>query len=154
MTFTVTYKDENGDAQTSDAMTGPSSGTITVEDDSAEIWATEVSQIAISGAGTGNITAGITAGLVDMDLADGAYHSITVAADATIDITGFPAGYIKPLAVKLTNAGAHTLTWPAEVIWDGGAEPTWTASGVDFARLWSDDEGTTIYGARTAEDVS
>lgn len=153
VTFTVTYKDENGDAQTSDAVTGPNAETVTVTKNAVEVWATEVSQIAISGAGTGNITVGISEGLVVLDLADGTYHSLTVAADATIEVDNWPADYIKELTIKLTDAGTYTLTWPAAVDWPGGTEPSWTASGVDFAKLWTDDGGTTVYGRRAAEDV-
>ena len=57
ITFVVVGKDENGDAATSAATTGPNSGTVSV----AGTW-TEVTSITASGSITTDISAGITSG--------------------------------------------------------------------------------------------
>ena len=49
------------------------------------------------------------------------------------------------LIIKATNLGAAgSITWPAEVLWPGGVEPTWTASGTDIISFYYD--GTNYYG--------
>jgi hypothetical protein len=58
-TFTVTYKDENGVSQTSDAVTGPNDDYVVVTKSGTEILATEVSQISVSGNSVGNLSAGV-----------------------------------------------------------------------------------------------
>ena len=57
ITFVVVGKDENGDAATSAATTGPNSGTVSV----AGNW-TEITSITASGSITTDISAGITSG--------------------------------------------------------------------------------------------
>jgi hypothetical protein len=57
ITFVVVGKDENGDAATSAATTGPDSGTVSV----AGNW-TEITSITASGSITTDISAGITSG--------------------------------------------------------------------------------------------
>ena len=57
ITFVVVGKDENGDAATSAATTGPNSGTVSV----AGTW-TEITSITASGSITTDISAGITSG--------------------------------------------------------------------------------------------
>lgn len=120
-----------------------------------------------TGTFSGSVTAGkaiietvqahgtVSSGTEDFDLDDGSYHTVTAGGDFTVTMSGWPAsGKVASLTLKLTNAGAHTITWPAAVDWPGGTEPSWTAAGVDFAVFWTDDGGTTIYGAMSVEDAS
>lgn len=59
ITFTVTGKSTTGAAQVSAATTGPNrDGVVVVDAGANHLYWTEVSQIAVSGVGTGNITAG------------------------------------------------------------------------------------------------
>ena len=155
VTFTITYKDENGDAQTSDAMTGPSSAAITVQKGGVDIWASEVSQIAISGAGTGNITAGISDGLVTFDLGDGGVHTITPAADFTYRFANWPAsGWEIGMSLVITNGGAVDITDPVEVDQEDGEQPTLTDSGRDRLVFATLDGGTTVDKMLAAVNLS
>lgn len=96
----------------------------------------------------------VSNGTEDFDLSDGTYHKVIVGGDFTVKFSGWPdTGLISSFTLKLTNAGAHTITWPASVDWPGGSEPSWTAAGVDFALFLSDDNGTIVYGGRSWEDV-
>ena len=76
------------------------------------------------------------------DWSTGMRHSATNSATCTITFTA-PPGPCN-LMLVLTNGGAYTLTWPAAVKWAGGAQPTWTASGVDVVAFFYD--GTNYYG--------
>lgn len=96
----------------------------------------------------------VSSGTEVFDLNEGSYHTITVGGDFTLAFSNWPAsGKISSVTIKLVNAGAHTITWPAAVDWPGGTEPSWTAVGSDFAIFFSDDAGTTIFGARSIEDA-
>ena len=96
----------------------------------------------------------VSSGTEEFKISDGAYHKITVGGDFTIEFSGWPdADLVSSFTIKLINAGAHTITWPANVDWDNsGVEPSWTASGTDFALFMSDDSGTIVYGGRSWED--
>lgn len=70
------------------------------------------------------------------DWSAGMRHSATNSATCTITFTA-PPGPCN-LMLVLTNGGAYALTWPAAVKWAGGAQPTWTASGVDVVAFFYD----------------
>lgn len=96
----------------------------------------------------------VSTGTEIFDIKDGTYHIVTVGGDFTIAFDNWPdSGKVSSVTIKFINAGAHTLIWPAAVDWVVGAEPSWTVSGKDFALLFSDDNGTTISGVRSMEDV-
>jgi len=94
----------------------------------------------------------VSTGTEDFDLDEGSYHTITVGGNFTVTFSNWPTG-LSSVTIKLINAGAHTITWPASVDWPDGTEPAWTASGTDFVALFSDDGGTIIYGKRSMRDV-
>jgi hypothetical protein len=94
----------------------------------------------------------VSSGTESFDLDEGSYHTVTVGGNFAIVFVGWPTG-LSSATIKLINAGAHTITWPASVDWPYGAEPAWTASGTDFVSLFSDDGGTIVYGKRTMTDV-
>ncbi len=96
----------------------------------------------------------VSSGTETFDIEDGTYHIVTVGGDFIAAFLNWPkSGKVSSVTIKLINAGAHTITWPAAVDWAGGAEPSWTASGTDFALFFSDDKGVTISGVRSMEDV-
>jgi len=96
----------------------------------------------------------VSSGTEDFDLNDGSYHTVTVGGNFTLTFSNWPAsGKVSSIILKLTNAGAFTITWPAAVDWPNGTEPLWTSSGVDFAIFFTDDGGTTIYGDISMQDV-
>jgi len=95
----------------------------------------------------------VSSGTEQFKLNQGTYHIVTVGGDFTVAFTGWPdAGLVASFTLKLINAGAHTLSWPASVDWPGGTEPSWTAAGTDFALFMSGDNGTIVYGGRSWED--
>lgn len=95
----------------------------------------------------------VSSGTEQFKLSQGTYHEVTVGGDFTVVFTGWPdAGLVSSFTVKLINAGAHTISWPATVDWPGGSEPSWTASGTDFALFISGDNGAIVYGGRSWED--
>ena len=54
--------------------------------------------------------------------------------------------------IKLVNPGVGTLTFSPAVKWAGGTAPTFTASGVDFLNIFSDD-GVNFYGSLALKDA-
>ena len=96
----------------------------------------------------------VSSGTEIFDITDGSYHTVTVGGNFTLEFDNWPvSGTLSSVTTMLVNAGAHTITWPAEVDWPDGAEPGWTAAGTDFAVFFSDDGGTIIYGALSMQDV-
>ncbi len=90
---------------------------------------------------------GNTGAAVTFDLADGNVFSATVNANTTVTLANPAAsGQCSSASILLTNGGAFSITWPASVKWAGGAQPTWTAAGVDVLTLFTVDAGTTWYG--------
>jgi hypothetical protein len=93
----------------------------------------------------------VSSGTEDFDLDDGVYHSVTVGGDFTVTFSNWEAsGILSSMTVRLTNAGAHTITWPAAVTWVNGSEPDWAASGNGFAEFWTEDGGTVVFGRDAA----
>lgn len=90
---------------------------------------------------------GNTGAAVTFDLIDGNVFSATVNAITTVTLSNPAAsGQCSSISIILTNGGAFAITWPASVKWAGGAQPTWTAAGVDVLTLLTVDAGTTWYG--------
>lgn len=100
----------------------------------------EVTKQAVSGVST-----------TDFDWELGAYIILTLTADiATLTFSNLPAANIAAFRVKVVqDSTARTITWPASVLWPANVEPILsTGSGdIDFIDLWTDDGGTTWYGA-------
>lgn len=95
----------------------------------------------------------VSSGTEQFLLSDGTYHIVTVGGDFTMSFSGWPdAGLISSFTIELINAGAHNSPFPAGIKWPGGVEPSWTASGTDYALILSIDGGTTLRGGRSWED--
>jgi len=77
-----------------------------------------------------------------IDWTAGNKHKSSLSENCTYTFTS-PSGPAN-LILKLVNGGAFTPTWPATVLWVGGAEPSWTASGTDITAFYWD--GTNYYG--------
>lgn len=96
----------------------------------------------------------VSSGTESFSLADGAYHTVTAGGDFTVSFAGWEAsGEAQTLVMKVTNGGAHTITWDAAIDWPAGSEPSLTASGTDILVFVTDDGGTTVYGRLAMEDV-
>jgi len=73
---------------------------------------------------------------VDLACSDYNEFSMTVEADITLNLLGLKEGSV--VAVHLTEAAVHTITWQANgssagVKWAGGAEPDWPSDGTSVA---------------------
>jgi len=77
-----------------------------------------------------------------IDWTTGNKHKSTLSESCTYTFTA-PSGPAN-LVLKLVNGAAFTPTWPGTVLWVGGTEPSWTASGTDIAAFYWD--GTSYYG--------
>ena len=83
-----------------------------------------------------------------IDTTDGNFYSITTSGNTTFTFGSVAAsGYSVGFALKVTQGGSYTLTWPASVDWAGGAAPAAPASGAtDVYVFITHDGGTTWYG--------
>lgn len=141
VTFTITGSDENRDAQVSDPITGPNADTVM---DSTNWWS-EITQIEISGAGTGNITAGISDGYILVDYDDGAIQKLSPLSDFTVQVSNWPSESesVTDLILIIVNLGSYTATWDVVDSWVNAISDA-QASGKDFI-LIRNIEGI-IYG--------
>lgn len=88
-----------------------------------------------------------------IDYTNGSY--VKLALDANISTLTLsnpsPSTGVATLRLKITqgSGGNKTITWPASVKWPNGIAPTLstTAGDIDFVDLWTDDGGTTWFGA-------
>ncbi len=91
--------------------------------------------------------------VTELDYTAGQYIELAMDVSiTTFSITLPPAtARYGALRIKVTQgSGGQTITWPASVKWalTGTAPTLSTGSGeVDFIDLWTDDAGTTWYGA-------
>ncbi len=89
-----------------------------------------------------------------IDTALGSFFTRTVAANTTFSVTNVPsAGSTRSLILELTNAGAFTITWWANIKWAGGTAPTLTSAGRDILGFYTHDAGTTWNGLVLAKDI-
>lgn len=104
---------------------------------------------ACKGFNAGSISGAVSIRVDDSDAFGGRdFQWATITGNVTFSFTGSWAtsGTVQLLTIELTNGGAHTITWPAGVVWDGGAEPTLLSSGVDIITFYTRDGGTTVRG--------
>lgn len=99
------------------------------------------------------VAKGNVSGSTSIDLALGSYFTATVTGTTTITLSSTGAnGGIRGAMIKLVNPGVGTLTFSPAVKWAGGTAPTFTASGVDFLNIFSDD-GINFYGSLALKDA-
>jgi hypothetical protein len=96
----------------------------------------------------GSITTATT-----IDLENGNVHTATIGGNLTLTFSNpIASGDATSFVLELTNGGAHTLTFPAAVDWEGGNAPTLTAAGVDILVFYTRDGGTTWHGIVSSLD--
>lgn len=77
-----------------------------------------------------------------VNFVNGDYFQITIAhATPTIALSNLPSSGVVGIVIELVNGGSQTITWPT-MQWEGGVEPTFTASGTDLVALIVDGGGT------------
>jgi len=105
-------------------------------------------------------TLGNSTGTVDLDLVNGNTFTIYDQTGNIVFTFSNPVqdGYKASitLIISMDGAGGHTRTWPAEVIWAAGTEPTFS-SGIDEVDMYTFvtvNGGTTWFGFLPGADMS
>lgn len=95
---------------------------------------------------------GLIAGAVPLDLSVANYFIVAINGDTTFSFTNIPVG-VTGVVLRLSSAGAHSITWPTGTQWPGGSAPAFTAGGVDVVAFLTDDGGTTWRASLAMKDV-
>jgi hypothetical protein len=86
-----------------------------------------------------------------IDYTAGSYVVLNLTANiTTLTLSNPPASHLGTLRIKVVqDATPRTIAWPASVKWPSAIAPVLsTGSGdIDFIDLWTDNGGTTWYGA-------
>ena len=89
---------------------------------------------------------------VEFDLVNGNSFKTTLTANLTVTLSNPPAsgtyGQCVVQIVQAATGGPYTVTWPASVMWPGGAAPTMStgASAKDLYTFVTVDGGTSWFG--------
>jgi hypothetical protein len=93
-------------------------------------------------------------GAQNIDISLAQYFTITVGGALTPSFTNPPAGtFATAVVLRITNAGAFVITWPASVKWAARTVPVLTAAGVDMVMFITDDNGVSYRGIVVAKDI-
>lgn len=94
-------------------------------------------------------------GDVAIDVSQQARYNISATGDITIVLRNTPddpPGH--QLLIYLEGGNIHSVSWPADVVWDGGEVPTsFDAAGLEVA-LVTDDGGDSWRGRITGENFA
>jgi len=83
----------------------------------------------------------------DIDLETGNVFNDLIIANTTYTFSNPPAsGVAFGFTLEVTNSGAYTVTWPASVVWAGGAAPALTGGGETDVFTFFTLDGGTYYG--------
>ena len=96
-------------------------------------WVDDVTRAALGGA---PVTADV-ATTATVDWARGTLQWVTLTANTTFTFSGLTDGALVTLILEQDTTGSWVPTWPADVRWPGGTEPTWstTAGALDVVLL-------------------
>lgn len=90
----------------------------------------------------------------DINLSAGNYFTRTISTTTTLTVSNTPAaGTAASFILDLTNGGAATINWWANVRWAAGTAPTLTASGRDVLGFFTHDGGSNWTGLVLGKDV-
>jgi hypothetical protein len=79
-----------------------------------------------------------------VDLALGNLFTLLLEADASLQVTNLPpAGLIQAFALRITDGGAHELSWWDEIHWPMGIAPTLSVEGTDLVGFIAYGDATT-----------
>src|SRR6266550_554644 len=88
-----------------------------------------------------------------LDLSLARTFVFTVSQATTLAFTNVPtSSFTTRVVCLITNGSAFVVTFPASVVWLGGAGPALRASGVDVLELITRDGGTTWYASKMASN--
>lgn len=90
-----------------------------------------------------------------INLSSGVLFTKTISGTTTFTLSNVPAsGIAGTFILELTNGGAFTVNWWANVKWAGGAAPTLTTSGLDILGFYTHDGGSNWRGLVLAKAVA
>lgn len=90
----------------------------------------------------------------DINISLGNYFTKSITTTTTLTVSNVPTtGTVASFILDLTNGGAFTVTWWANMKWAAGNTPTLTASGRDILGFFTHDAGTTWNGLVLAKDI-
>ena len=90
----------------------------------------------------------------DINLSIGSIFTKTISTATTFTVSNTPlTGFLGSFILELTNGGASTITWWANMKWVSGTAPTLTASGRDVLAFYTHDNGSTWTGLVLGKDV-
>lgn len=87
-----------------------------------------------------------------IDLRLGGFFTKTISGNTTLTFTNPASSGFQSFALRLTNGGSATITWPTSVDWGSALPPPLTASGVDTLVFYTHDGGTTYTGVLAIKD--
>lgn len=91
----------------------------------------------------------------DLDFGPSAVAKITLTSSPTFTrITGGSDGELLTLFVQQDGTGSRTVTWPAAVVWVGGAAPTLDTDPNDLNIIQFWKIGTTYIGLTLTAQVA
>ena len=96
---------------------------------------------------------GSVSGTTDIDLADGTNVTATIAGATTFTISGITNGSVNTITMRLTNAGAYTITWPSGTTFNRNAAPTLPTTGDTIIVLETYDNATSFAGIQVWRSV-
>ena len=96
---------------------------------------------------------GSVTGTTDIDLADGTNVTATIAGATTFTISGITSGSVNTVTLRLTNAGAYTITWPSGTTFNRNTAPVLPASGDTIIVLETYDNATSFAGIQVWRSV-
>lgn len=95
---------------------------------------------------TGYLNAGNSSTTLTINLLSGMTQKITLTGNCTFTINNPIAGTVYTLVLVQDGTGSRTVTWPAAVVWQGGAAPTLTTAAGKADIITLVYNGTTYYG--------
>lgn len=94
----------------------------------------------------------LASGSINLALAN--WFSKTITENTTFSLSDVPTtGSVGCFIMDLTNGGAATITWWANMTWEGGTAPALTASGRDVLGFFTHNGGITWTGLLLALDA-
>lgn len=84
----------------------------------------------------------VTVAALDIDCSAGNFFTKTISANSTFTFSNVPTSRAFAFTLELIHTSG-TVTWPASVVWPGGAAPTLTTGKTHLFTFVTDNNGTT-----------
>ena len=97
---------------------------------------------------------GSISGTTNINLANGTNVTATIAGATTFTVSGLTSGSVNTITLLLTNAGAHSVTFPSGTTFNRNTAPILAASGNTIIVLETYDTGTSYKGIQVWRDTA